>query len=96
MLRDDENLLFYNGLAVIGEDERQLIIIKKLIESNLFWYYIQRSSKPYSSSYFSLNGNYINNFGVYNFNEEETNFILNENNKDILDVFFEERYDIRL
>lgn len=96
IINDDENLLFYNGLAVIGDDERQLIIIKKLIESNLFWYYIQRSSKPYSSSYFSLNGNYINNFGVYNFNEEETNFILNENNKDILDAFFEERYDIKL
>lgn len=96
IINDDENLLFYNGLAVIGEDEEQLIVIKKLMESNLFWYYIQRSSKPYSSSYFSLNGNYINNFGIYNFTEEETNFIINENNKEVLDTFFEERYDIRL
>ena len=33
------------------------------MESRLFWYYIKTTSKPYSSNYYSLNGNYINNFG---------------------------------
>lgn len=92
----DKNLLFYNGLAVIGNNEDELIIIKKLMESNLFWYYIKTTSKPYSAKYYSLNGNYINNFGIYTFSDDEKKFIINEDNKSILDTFFEEKYNIRL
>lgn len=92
----DKNLLFYNGLAVIGNNEDELIIIKKLMESNLFWYYIKTTSKPYSAKYYSLNGNYINNFGIYTFSDDEKKFIINEENKSILDTFFEEKYNIRL
>ena len=94
IVNDEEDLLFYNGLAVIGANEKELIIIKKLIESDLFWYYIKTSSKPYSSSYFSLNGNYINNFGIFPFTEDEKEYIINENEKHILDSFFEDKYGI--
>lgn len=92
----DENLLFYNGQAIIGNTPEELEIIKKIMESKLFWYYITKTSKPYNSNYYSLNGNYINNFGIYNFSEEEKNFILNESDKLKLDRFFEEIYDIKV
>lgn len=96
LLSNDIDLLFYNGQAVIGHSEEEMLVAKKIMESRLFWYYIKTSSKPYTSNYFSLNGNYINNFGVYDFTNNEIDFILNEDKKDILDAFFEERYDIRL
>lgn len=64
-----------------------MLLIKKIMESRLFWYYIKTTSKPYSSSYYSLNGNYINNFGICNFTNNEIDFVLNENNKDVLDAF---------
>lgn len=96
LLSNDIDLLFYNGQAVIGHSEEEMLLAKKLMESRLFWYYIKTSSKPYTSNYYSLNGNYINNFGICDFTNNEIDFILNENNKDILDAFFEERYGIVL
>jgi methylase of polypeptide subunit release factors len=96
IINSEDNLLFYNGQAVIGHTEDEMLFIKKLMESRLFWYYIKTTSKPYSSEYYSLNGNYIKNFGVCQLSDSEMDFVLNENNKNILDVFFEEKYEIRL
>lgn len=96
LLSNDIDLLFYNGQAVIGHSEEEMLFVKKIMESRLFWYYIKTTSKPYSSNYYSLNGNYINNFGVCDFTNNEIDFILNEDNKDVLDAFFEERYNVML
>lgn len=96
LISNDIDLLFYNGLAVIGHSAEEMLLAKKIMESRLFWYYIKTTSKPYSSSYYSLNGNYINNFGICDFTNNEIDFILSENNKEVLDTFFEERYNIRL
>lgn len=96
LISTDIDLLFYNGLAVIGHSEEEMLLAKKIMESRLFWYYIKTTSKPYSSNYYSLNGNYINNFGICDFTNNEIDFILNENNKETLDAFFEERYGIIL
>lgn len=94
IIRSDGDLLYYNGQAVIGHSETEMSFIKKLMESKIFWYYIKTTSKPYSSNYYSLNGNYIRNFGVCNLTEAEMDFVLVENNKKILDAFFEEKYGI--
>lgn len=96
LISNDIDLLFYNGLAIIGHSEEEMLLIKKILESRLFWYYIKTTSKPYSSNYYSLNGNYMNNFGICDFTNNEIDFILNENNKEILNNFFEERYNIIL
>ena len=96
LISNDIDLLFYNGLAVIGHSEEEMLLAKKIMESRLFWYYIKTTSKPYSSSYYSLNGNYINNFGIPDFTSTEIDFIINETNKRTLDVFFEERYGVVL
>ena len=92
----DENLLFYNGLAVITEDEKELHFLKKLMTSRLFWTYIKLSSKPYGSGYYSLSRNYIKNFGVYNFDKEDKDFIINTHEQKELDNFIESRYGIKL
>lgn len=92
----DENLLFYNGLAVITEDEKELHFLKKLMTSRLFWTYIKLSSKPYGSGYYSLSRNYIKNFGVYNFDKEDKDFIIKTHEQKELDIFIESRYGIKL
>ena len=94
VINTDENLLFHNGLAVVTESENELFFLQKLMSSKIFWFYIKNTSKPYGSDYYSLSRNYIKNFGVYDFSEEEKTYIINENNKDVLDSFFEERYDV--
>lgn len=96
IINSDDNLLFYNGQAVIGHSENEMVFIKKIMESRLFWYYIKTTSKPYASEYYSLNGNYIKNFGICNLTEKEMNFVLKEDDKLVLDNFFELKYDIKI
>ncbi|MBB1644949.1 Eco57I restriction-modification methylase domain-containing protein [Sphingobacterium sp. UME9] len=90
----DEDLMFYNGLALIGESEKDVEIARKIMESKVFWYYIESTSKPYSNKYYSLNSTYINNFGVCDLSEEEIEFLLNETDQTILDEFFVDKYGI--
>jgi adenine-specific DNA-methyltransferase len=96
IINDDDNLLFYNGLAVVGSSETEMEIAKKIMESNVFWYYIKTTSKPYSSQYYSLNGNYIKNFGVCELNDEERFFLINETDQNILDEFFQDKYEVKV
>jgi len=96
IINSDEDLLFYNGLAVVGSSETEMEIIKKIMESNIFWYYIKTTSKPYSSDYYSLNGNYIKNFGVCELTEKEKKFLIEETDQNILNEFFEDKYELKV
>ena len=96
VISSDDNLLFYNGLAIVGGSQKELIVIKKIMESKLFWYYIKTTSKPYSSEYFSLSGNYIRNFGICNLDEKETEYVIKEQDRNKLDSFFERKYGVKL
>jgi hypothetical protein len=96
IINSDENLLFYNGLAVVGSSEAEMKIIKKIMESKIFWYYIKSSSKPYSSNYYSLNGNYIKNFGICELTDKEKKFLTEETDQNILNNFFEDKYELKI
>ena len=96
IINSDDNLMFYNGQAIIGHSEQEMLLIKKIMESRLFWYYIKTTSKPYNSNYYSLNGNYIRNFGVCQLDNDELDFVLNEQDRTVLDTFFERKYDVDL
>lgn len=96
LISSDVDLLFYNGQAIVGHTVEEMIVIKKILQSRLFWFYIKSTSKPYSSEYYSLNGNYMKNFGIPNFNEEEINFLMLEENQEIIDVFLEDYYGVHL
>jgi hypothetical protein len=82
--------------AVVGSSETEMEIIKKIMESSIFWYYIKTTSKPYSSDYYSLNGNYIKNFGVCELTERERQFLIEETNQNVLNEFFEDKYELKI
>ncbi|OPB93744.1 N-6 DNA methylase [Elizabethkingia meningoseptica] len=96
LISNDDDLLFYNGQAIVGHSEDEMLLIKKILESRLFWYYIKTTSKPYSSEYYSLNGTYIKNFGIPDFTEDDIEFLINEPNKDIINLFLEDYYNVQL
>ena len=96
LISNDDDLLFYNGQAIIGHSEEEMLLVKKILESRLFWYYIKTTSKPYSSAYYSLNGTYIKNFGIPEFTEDDIDFLINEPNQNIIDAFREDYYDVQL
>lgn len=96
VISSNSDLFYYNGQAIIGHSIEELIIIKKIMQSRIFWYYIKNTSKPYSSEYYSLNGNYINNFGICDFNESELDYLKKENEQTKLDIFLEIKYGIQV
>lgn len=96
LISDDDDLLFYNGQAIVGHSEEEMLLIKRILESRLFWFYIKSTSKPYSSNYYSLNGIYINNFGIPDFSDEEKQYLINETNQKEMDDFLEDYYGVHL
>lgn len=88
------NLLLYNGMAFVGEDERKMRILQKIFESNIFWNYIVANSKPYSSGYYSLNGSNIKNFGIPIFTEKEVEELLSIQNKDDINNWLVRYYSL--
>lgn len=95
LISNDENLMFYNGQAIIGHSEEDMQLIKKILESKIFWYYIKTTSKPYSSGYYSLNGVFIKNFGIPDFPRGDIDFIINEDDQNNIDAFLEDYYNIK-
>ncbi len=96
IINSDENLLFYNGLALLAQSHDELKVIKKIMESKIFWFYVKNTSKPYTSGYFSFSSNYIRNFGICKLDKDETEYVLKEHDKEILDAFFENKYGVKI
>jgi len=94
VINEDPNLLFVNGIAIIGKNEQELQLLKKIMSSRLFWFYVLNSSKPYGSGYYSLSRNYIKNFGIFDFTKEQIKYIINSNSQEEVDAFLEGVYDI--
>ncbi|AKD54942.1 hypothetical protein SD10_08540 [Spirosoma radiotolerans] len=85
VLCEDQNMLFYNGLAIVSENLEDLILIKKILESEIFFKYIRSTTKDYASGYISLSRNYLKNFGIYQFSTaEKRRFLEAEDSNEVL------------
>ena len=91
---DDPELLLYNGLAFVNNDERKLRILKAIIESELFWNYLQANGKPYASGYYSLSGVDIKHFGIPKMSVEEEDELLSTSDKKKIEEWLRKRYGI--
>lgn len=95
VLTEDETLLFYNGYAIVSESSRKLKVLRRILQSSVFWYYIKHTSKPYGGNYFALAKNYVKNFGIPKLAEAEEEIILNLDERD-LDPYIENLYGVTL
>lgn len=93
---EDKNLLFYNGFAILSDSREELLVLQKILMSKIFWFYIENTSKPYAGNYFSVAKNYIKNFGIYNLTEKEKQVLLNMEDKDSIDNYLINKYEITL
>lgn len=93
VLRDAPELLLYNGIAFVNDSKEKLLIVQKVIESNVFWKYITKNGKPYSSGYYSLSGVDIKNFGVPNFTEEEKQHLFSLETREEIDKWLIRFYE---
>lgn len=91
---DNEDLLFYNGYAVVSDSEDDLKFIQKILKTKVFWYYIKHTSKPYSSNYYALAKNYIKNFSIPEFTASEKIYFMKLKRKSSINKFLLDKYNI--
>lgn len=93
---DQKDMMIYCGYAIFNESVEELKILKRILESKVFDYYMQNTSKPYSSGYLSYAKNYVKNFGVCDLTEKDRYFLSNGATKDEVDEFLIEKYGLNL
>lgn len=71
ILSDIEGLLYYNGFALISDSIRSLERLKKVLSTDIFWFYVMNISKPYANGYYSMGKRYIRYFGIPVFTDEQ-------------------------
>lgn len=70
-LTDIDSLLYYNGFALISDDVLTLERLQKILNTDIFWYYVKNISKPYANGYYSMGKRYIRYFGIPNLSGEQ-------------------------
>lgn len=93
---DQKDMLIYCGYAVFDESPTELKILKRILESSVFDYYIVNTSKPYSSGYFSYAKNYVRNFGICELNQNEKYFLANGATQKEVNEFLINKYQLHL
>ena len=89
------NMMIYCGYAIYSDDERELLVLKKILESAVFNYYMKNTSKPYSTGYYSYAKNYVKGFGVCFLTPKEKEQILTMDKSEI-DRFLINKYKITI
>ena len=91
-----KDMMIYCGYAIYNESETELLFLKKVLESSVFYYYMKNTSKPYSTGYYSYAKNYVKSFGIYPFTEEQKQHILSLSTKEEIDKYIQCLYQIAL
>jgi adenine-specific DNA-methyltransferase len=91
---ENQEMLIYCGYAVYNESVQELKILKRILESKVFEYYVAHTSKPYSAGYFSYAKNYVKNFGICELSDRERYFLSNGVTKKQVDDFLIKKYSI--
>lgn len=91
---DNEDMLIYCGYAIFHNDETELKVLKRILESSVFNYYMKHTSKPYATGYYSYAKNYVKNFGVYSLSSEQSQHLLSLTSKDEIDEYVEQLYGV--
>lgn len=91
---EQKDMLLYCGYAIYNESVEELKILKRILESKVFEYYMANTSKPYSAGYLSYAKNYVKNFGICELNEQERYFLSNGATKKEVDDFLMQKYNI--
>jgi len=89
-----EDLLFYAGYALFSNSTKELKILRKILNSKLFWYYITKTSKPYSGDYYALSKNYVKDFSICELTKSEEDFLIITKKQSDIDSFLFKKYNI--
>lgn len=91
-----QDLLYYNGFAIVSDDTEDLLLLKKVLMSRLFRFYLSQVSRPYDHGYYSLGKRYIERFGVLNFTPVQRQRLMKLQRQTAIDRFLEGCYCVNL
>lgn len=91
---DNSDMLIYCGYAIFSESEKELLVLKRILESDVFDYYMKNTSKPYSSGYYSYAKNYMKHFGVCELSDQEKRELLSLKSKKRINEFVSDKYEV--
>lgn len=91
---DDRDMLIYCGYAFYSESTEDLLILKKILESDVFFYYIKHTSKPYSTGYYSYAKNYLKAFSICPLSENKKKQLLQLTEQREIDMFLCKEYKL--
>jgi adenine-specific DNA-methyltransferase len=96
VLSDDDELMIYCGYGIFANTIDELKLLKKILQSKVFNYYMINTSKPYSGGYYAYAKNYVKNFGVCNLSKAEKKFLLGTIDQKKIDNFLVKKYAINI
>ncbi|WP_100065022.1 Eco57I restriction-modification methylase domain-containing protein [Miniphocaeibacter massiliensis] len=92
---NNDSTLFCNGYAIYENNEFELEIMQKILNSSVMDYYIKNTSYPIEGGYFCYQKKYIQNFTIPFLSEAEVNKIKELTGKE-LDEYIQSIYSINL
>lgn len=94
IISTDVTELFAAGYAIFSDNVDYLKFLQSILESKVFFYYLQMVSKPYSEGYYSTSKTMIQNFSVPNekYFEQNKNSLSNISSiEDLYELSFSEK-----
>lgn len=91
---DNEDMLIYCGYAIFGENEEELLVLKRILESSVFDYYMRHTAKPYATGYYSYAKNYVKGFGIPMLSEKQRVGLLSLQDEERINRYVERLYGI--
>lgn len=106
LFEDDDNALFCNGYAIYLRDKQTLFtktennldleVIGKILNSFVMGYYIEKTSVSIEGGYPCYQKNFIELFGIPILTERDISFLKKEDDKKIIDEFLIKKYEIEI
>ena len=91
---DNENMLIYCGYAIFSDKQEDLLVLKRILESSVFDYYMQHTAKPYTTGYYSYAKNYVKGFGIPVLTKKQRMSLLSLQGKDAINDYVERLYNL--
>jgi len=89
---DDHDSLIYCGYAIFPKNEEDFQILEKVLNSELMWFYLYKTSKNYSGGFKSFAKNYIKNFSIPEFSQSEKSLLLSLSSEKEVNQFLSKKY----
>ena len=91
---NDKDTLIYCGYAIFPKKKDDFSILRKILNSNVMWFYIKKTSKNYSGGFKSFAKNYVKNFSIPDLSDQERSVLLKMDDKWKIENFLEKKYQL--